>query len=89
MKQFCQSYHNVQQTLNLSDFRNCFIESLPVYLSSLPDNGIDIGSLLSLLPRGCVVTTSDKKVGVSLLPYEWYLKEYKIQLEKGGHERVE
>ena len=80
---------NTKVVRNLCDFRNCFIESLPVYLSSLSDKGLDIGSLMSLVPKGCVVTTSDKNVGISLLPYEWYLKEYKIQLEKGGHERVE
>ena len=83
-----QCVTNTEIVRNLSDFRNCFVESLPAYLSSLPKGGLDIGSLLSLMPEGSVITTSDKNVGISILPYEWYIKEYETQMEKGGHENV-
>ena len=36
-----------------------------------------------------MITASDKNVGISLLPPEWYAKEYQNQVIKGGHEPIE
>ena len=72
----------------LSDFRQSFVESLPVFLSSIPDSGLDVRKLLSLVTQGCIITNSDKNVGISILPPAWYEKEYQSQISKGGHEFV-
>ena len=73
----------------LSDFRQSFVENLPFFLSSLPRTGLDIKQLIAMIPEGCIITNSDKNVGISILSPEWYAKEYQIQITKGGHEFVD
>lgn len=72
----------------LSDFRQTFVENLPVFLSSVSQRGLDVKQLIGLIPDCCIITNSDKNVGISILPPEWYEKEYLSQINKGGHELV-
>ena len=41
-----------------------------------------------MLPSNCIITNSDKNIGVSILPFSWYKKEYEVQIEKGGYKRI-
>ena len=70
-------------------FHRSFIESLPGFLSSLPNTGYNVKELISLIPKDCIVTISDKNVGISLLPPDWYFQEYMSQISKGGHQKIE
>ena len=40
----------------LSNVRNNFVESIPAYLSSLTDCGMNVKELVSLLPKDCIVS---------------------------------
>ena len=53
-----------------------------------PIGKIDMRNFQRTLPHSCIITQSDKNVGVSILPYEWYMKEYEVHIQKGGHEAV-
>ena len=44
--------------------------------------------MVQIFSNNCIISPSDKQVGISILPYAWYIKEYNSQLEKGGHEKV-
>ena len=44
--------------------------------------------LVSMIPEGCVLTVSDKGLGPVLLPYDWFVREYRHQAVLGGHELV-
>ena len=44
--------------------------------------------LVSMIPEGCVLTVCDKGLGPVLLPYDWFVREYKHQAVLGGHELV-
>ena len=72
----------------LISLRDNFVENIPFFLSSINERKIKASDLLKLLPNNCIITPSDKQVGISILPYAWYIKEYNSQLEKGGHEKV-
>ena len=72
----------------ICDFRQDFVENMPFFLSSLVDSGLNVKHIISLIPNRSIVTNSDKNVGVSILPTEWYEKEYQSQILKGGHELV-
>ena len=52
------------------------------------NSGLNVKHLISLIPNRSIITNSDKNVGVSILPTEWYEKEYQSQILKGGHELV-
>ena len=80
-----QAHCNSTLIDQLMRFRDSFVESLPLFLSSLPENRSFHHQLLKLNPKGCVITASDKNVGISILPIDWYSKEYKAQIQKGGH----
>ena len=41
------------------------------------------------MPKDCIITPWDKNVGISVLPYDWYKKEYKVQIIKGGYEPIQ
>ena len=41
-----------------------------------------------MVPKGCIITPSDKNLGVSILPLEWYRREYAVQIEKGAYIKV-
>ena len=80
-----QSKCNSNLVNQMIKFRDSFTESFPMFLSSLPDNRTLVQDLIRLNPDGCVITVSDKNVGISVLPIDWYSKEYKAQIQKGGH----
>ena len=44
--------------------------------------------LVSVIPAGCILTISDKGLGPVLLPYDWFIREYRHQAVLGGHEIV-
>jgi hypothetical protein len=39
----------------------------------------------SIVPRGCILTVSDKNLGPVLVPYSWYIQVYGQQAVLGGH----
>jgi hypothetical protein len=45
-------------------------------------------TLVSAVPEGFILTISDKGLGPVLLPYSWYIREYKVQAVLGGHEEI-
>ena len=69
-------------------FRQLFVESLPCFMSMIRSKGYNTKDLISLIPQGCIITMSDKNVGVSILPPQWYAQEYNNQIIKGGHQSV-
>ena len=80
---------NTDIVREISDIHESFVENLQYFLSSVPETGLNIKKLLNLIPENCIITKSDKNVGISILPPEWYAKEYKNQILKGGHELIE
>ena len=38
-----------------------------------------------LVPSGTILSVSDKGLGICLLPVEWFIKQYVVQAQKGGH----
>ena len=72
----------------ICDFRQDFVDNLPFFLSSEVKSGLDVKKVISLIPSRTIITNSDKNVGVSILPAEWYDKEYQSQILKGGHELI-
>jgi hypothetical protein len=73
----------------LADFRQAFVDNLPIFILSIGQNGLDVKQIIALIPDRCIITNSDKNVGISILPPEWYKKEYLSQISKGGHELVD
>ena len=49
-------------------------------------SGQSIRFIQNLIPIGCILSPSDKNLGISLLPPRWYEKEYAAQEIKGGYE---
>ena len=84
-----QSNTNTALVDQLVSLRNNFIENVPFYLSSIPSSSVKAKDLMKLVPDDCIISPSDKQVGISVLPYSWYEKEYKSQIVKGGHELVD
>lgn len=71
--------------------RDNFVEMVPFFLTHsthLGKTSAKATSLLKLVPEDCIITQSDKQVGISILPHSWYEKEYQNQIVKGGHELV-
>ena len=84
----CQANSEVVNKLVL--LRENFIENVPYFCNSLKNNNVaEAKDLMQLLPHNCVVSPSDKGVGISVLPYDWYCKEYESQVRKGGHEQIQ
>ena len=75
-------------TSSIISLRDNFVENIPFFLSAIDHGKIKASDLLKLLPKNCIISPSDKQVGISILPFAWYIKEYKTQLEKGGHEKI-
>jgi hypothetical protein len=46
---------------------------------------VDIPAIQNILPKDTILTVSDKGLGPCLLPVEWYIKQYQVQSQKGGH----
>ena len=45
-------------------------------------------SIFEMIPDHVVITNYDKDVGVSVLPHDWFRKEYEAQIEKGKYTLV-
>ena len=65
-----------------------FVNSLPIYLELHKNTGINIQTVSNLIPDDCIISQSDKNLGVSILPPSWYEKEYNSQIIKGGQEKM-
>ena len=52
-------------------------------------DGIDYLKIRKTIPAECIVTQSDKNVGISVLSPSWYAKEYQAQISKGGYEKID
>ena len=74
---------------NLVKFRDEFLEKLPFFLDNLPKNGQTVKSILDIVPAGCIISPSDKNIGVSILPPSWFYDQYQAQIVKGGHEFID
>lgn len=69
--------------------RDNFREKTPYFLSCIQSNNtMESKDLLKLIPKSCIISPSDKQVGISVLPYSWYIKEYESQVLKGGHQLI-
>ena len=73
---------------DLINFRDEFLENLPFFLKTLPRDGLSAKDIVNLVPAGCIVSPSDKNIGVSILPPDWFAKEYRTQVLKGGYELI-
>ena len=65
-----------------------FKNSVHDFLST-PSSGLSYSKLVGSLPPGSIITKSDKNVGISVLPLEWYIREYEVQIAKGGYVKVD
>ena len=81
----CKS--NTELVAKLSKFRDDFVNSLPLFLKTIRKSGINLKKILNSIPEDCIISPSDKNLGVS--PPVWFEKEYNSQIIKGGHEKVE
>ena len=82
-----QSPSNSYLVSQLIDFKNQFLENIQFFLSSISEsNCVHAKDLVFMIPDDCIISPSDKNVGVSLLPSSWYSKQYHEQIAKGGHE---
>ena len=84
-----QCSSNTDIISKLVKFRDQFIENIPFFLKALPRNGLRVKEIVNLIPSGCIISPSDKNLGISILPPEWFAKEYETQVVKGGHESVD
>ena len=84
-----QAPANSEYVNRLVSFREHYVDGLHKYFDSIDCSGINLEQILKLIPKDCIISQSDKNIGVSLLPPAWYAKEYHTQIEKGGHEKVE
>ena len=84
-----QTPSNSELASSLIAFREHYVEGVQKYFEETEFNGIEIKEILDSIPKDCIITQSDKNVGISLLPPSWYAKEYKSQIEKGGHEKID
>ena len=73
---------------NLITFREHYVDGLGQYLQDICDTGINLSDILELIPQNCIISQSDKNIGISMLPPSWYAKEYQSQILKGGYEEV-
>ena len=84
-----QCVTNSSTISSLINFRDQFLENIPFFINSLPIDGLNVKKMVNLIPQGCIISASDKNIGVSILPPSWYSKEYHSQILKGGHELVD
>ena len=80
---------NTELIDKLVSLRDSFVENIPFFLSSIPKTSVGVKSLLKLVPEEVIISPSDKQVGISVLPFSWYEKEYRNQVVKGGHEQIQ
>ena len=79
--------NNDKLNSSLISIRENFILKLPVFIKNLkPVGTVDIRKVKNLIPENCILSPSDKNLGVTLLPPQWYQKEYQSQIIKGGYE---
>ena len=83
-----QAGTNTELIDKLVSLRDNFVENIPFFLSSIPKSSIGVKDLLKLVPEEVIISPSDKNVGISVLPFSWYEKEYRNQVVKGGHEKI-
>ena len=81
-----QCVTNSSTISSLINFRDQFLENIPFFINSLPIDGLNVKKMVNLIPQGCIISASDKNIGVSILSPSWYSKEYHSQILKGGHE---
>ena len=68
--------------------RDNFVENLPFFLMSLQNKAMKAKNLIEMLPDDMIISPSDKQVGISILPHSWFIKQYEVQVLKGGHELI-
>ena len=79
--------NNEKLNISLTSIRENYILKLPVFIKNLkPVGTVDIRKVKNLIPENCILSPSDKNLGVTLLPPQWYQKEYQSQIIKGGYE---
>ena len=75
---------------SLISIRENYLTRLPFFIENLKKAGkkenCKIEQIIALIPRNCILSPSDKNLGVCMLPPLWYDKEYKAQVLKGGYE---
>ena len=70
-------------------FREQYVNSVDHYFMNINYGGIDFHKIRKTIPADCIVTQSDKNVGISVLTPSWYAKEYQAQISKGGYEKID
>ena len=79
--------NNEKLIKSLISLREAYHARLPEYINCLKDKGDDlIQHMQGLVPDSCILSPSDKNLGVCMLPASWYQKEYETQVVKGGYE---
>ena len=72
---------------SLISLREAYHSRLPDYIRGLKNKTEDqVKFIQDQVPDNCILSPSDKNLGVCLLPVQWYKKEYEGQVEKGGYE---
>ena len=84
-----QTPSNSELANSLIAFREHYVEGVQKYFEENDSNGIELKDILKSIPKDCIITQSDKNIGISLLPPSWYAKEYQTQIEKGGYEKID
>ena len=72
-----QAPSNSKLVNSLVIFREHYVDGLHKYLENVESTGDNINDIIKLIPRDCIISQSDKNVGISILPPAWYAKEYK------------
>ena len=69
---------------SLITLRENYVSRLQFFIRSYKVAGkVNFGKLKKLIPEKCIISPSDKGLGISLLQTEWYMKEYESQILKG------
>ena len=75
---------------SLISIRENYLTRLPFFIENLKKAGkkenCKIEQIIALIPRNCILSPSDKNLGVCMLPPLWHDKEYKSQVLKDGYE---
>ena len=81
-----QTPSNSKQIEFYTAMYNQYVEHKKMFYDQLSEGHFaDVPAVQNLLPNGTILTLSDKGLGPCLLPIEWYVQQYEVQSQKGGH----
>ena len=81
-----QSPSNTSETKFFCTLYESYLVNLETFKQGLTSAHFSSNkSPLEEIPKGTILSLADKGLGLVLLPISWYIDQYKVQSQKGGH----